>query len=123
MKTSMRSPLATCLLIRYTADLLKGDIDASAARAAYEFLEGCMRHKSEMVIYEAAKAVCDLPGVVAKYVHLVFSVWMMEQWPAVAGENVDVPTPTCCARDGADFALGITALSHTWLVSLFLKTA
>jgi coatomer protein complex subunit gamma len=70
MKTSMRSPLATCLLIRYTADLLKSDIDATAARAAYEFLESCMRHKSEMVIYEAAKAVCDLPGVVAKSVSL-----------------------------------------------------
>jgi coatomer protein complex subunit gamma len=66
MKVSMRSPLATCLLIRYTSDLLRGDIDAAAARAAYEFLEACMRHKSEMVIYEAARAVCALPGVVAK---------------------------------------------------------
>lgn len=67
MKTSLRSPLATVLLIRYTADLLRGDVDASAAKAGYDFLEACTRHKSEMVIYEAARAMCDLPGVVAKY--------------------------------------------------------
>ncbi len=42
------------------------DIDPAVFRTSYEFLESCMRHKSEMVIYEAAKAVCDLPDVTAK---------------------------------------------------------
>lgn len=62
-KGSLRSPLATCLLIRYTSSLLGEDTTSTNARASYQFLENCLRHKSEMVIYEAAKAICRLPGV------------------------------------------------------------
>lgn len=62
-KGSLRSPLATCLLIRYTSNLLKEDPNSTNAKASYQFLEACLRHKSEMVIYEAAKAICNLPGV------------------------------------------------------------
>ena len=62
-KGSLRSPLATCLLIRYTSNLLHEDMNATNAKASYQFLENCLRHKNEMVIYEAAKAMCNLPGV------------------------------------------------------------
>lgn len=62
-KGSLRSPLATCLLIRYTSNLLHEDMNATNARVSYQFLENCLRHKNEMVIYEAAKAICHLPGV------------------------------------------------------------
>jgi coatomer protein complex subunit gamma len=62
-KGSLRSPLATCLLIRYTSNLLHEDLNATSARDAYQFLENCLRHKNEMVIYEAARAICNLPGV------------------------------------------------------------
>lgn len=62
-KGSLRSPLASCLLIRYTSNLLREDMSSTNARAAYQFLENCLRHKSDMVIYEAAKAICNLPGV------------------------------------------------------------
>lgn len=64
-KGSLRSPLASCLLIRYTSNLLKEDMSSTNARASYNFLENCLRHKSDMVIYEAAKAICNLPGVEA----------------------------------------------------------
>jgi coatomer protein complex subunit gamma len=64
-KGSLRSPLATCLLIRYTSNLLHEDMNATNARTSYQFLENCLRHKNEMVIYEAAKAICNLPGVEA----------------------------------------------------------
>ena len=64
-KGSLRSPLATCLLIRYTSNLLREDMSSTNARASYQFLENCLRHKSDMVIYEAAKAICHLPGVEA----------------------------------------------------------
>lgn len=64
-KGSLRSALATCLLIRYTSCLLHEDMNATNARAAYQFLELCLRHKNEMVIYEAAKAICNLPSVEA----------------------------------------------------------
>lgn len=62
-KGSLRSPLATCLLIRYTSNLLHEDMNSTNAKASYAFLENCLRHKSEMVIYEAAKAMCNLPAV------------------------------------------------------------
>jgi len=62
-KGSLRSPLATCLLIRYTSNLLHEDLNATSARDAYQFLENCLRHKNEMVIYEAARAICNLPRV------------------------------------------------------------
>ncbi|KAJ1419563.1 adaptin N terminal region-domain-containing protein [Ochromonadaceae sp. CCMP2298] len=62
-KGSLRSPLATCLLIRYTSSLLHEDMGSTNAKASYQFLENCLRHKNEMVIYEAAKAMCNLPGV------------------------------------------------------------
>jgi coatomer subunit gamma len=62
-KGSLRSPLATCLLIRYTSNLLHEDMSSTNAKASYQFLESCLRHKNEMVIYEAAKAMCNLPGV------------------------------------------------------------
>jgi len=64
-KGSLRSALATCLLIRYTSCLLREDMNATNARSAYQFLELCLRHKNEMVIYEAAKAICNLPSVEA----------------------------------------------------------
>ena len=62
-KGSLRSPLATCLLIRYTSNLLHEDMSSTNARTSYQFLENCLRHKNEMVVYEAAKAICNLPGV------------------------------------------------------------
>ena len=61
-KGSLRSPLATCLLIRYTSNLLHEDTTSTNARSAYQFLESCLRHKNEMVIFEAAKTICSLPG-------------------------------------------------------------
>lgn len=64
-KGTLRSPLATCLLIRYTSSLLHEDLSSANAKASYQFLEGCLRHKSEMVVYEAAKAICNLPSVEA----------------------------------------------------------
>lgn len=35
----------------------------SDRRAFYEFLEISLRHKSEMVVYEAARAICTLEDV------------------------------------------------------------
>jgi coatomer subunit gamma len=48
-KGSLRSPLATCLLIRYTSNLLHEDMNSTNARTSYQFLESCLRHKNDMV--------------------------------------------------------------------------
>ena len=63
---TVSSPMATCLLIRYITTILRGygaDMLATAnGRAAYQFLELSLRHRSESVIYEAAKALISLPS-------------------------------------------------------------
>ena len=54
-------------LIRYTSKLMHDESnDGELAKAGYSFLEGSLRHRSEMVIFEAAKAICTLPGVTAQ---------------------------------------------------------
>lgn len=35
-------------------------------RPFYDYLEGCLRHKSEMVIFEAARAITELSGVTSR---------------------------------------------------------
>ncbi|XP_052869938.1 coatomer subunit gamma [Anopheles cruzii] len=62
----MKSPYATCFLIRIACKLLEED-DAAAGNASppapsplFTFIENCLRNKSEMVIYEAAHAIVNL---------------------------------------------------------------
>lgn len=55
----LKSPYALCHLIRLAAQLVEDD-DSDAARPYIEFIECCLRHKSEMVIYEAAHAIVNL---------------------------------------------------------------
>ena len=60
---TLHSSLATCMLIRYTIRMMNAnkDLPAKEARAAYSFLEMCLRDKDEMVLFEAARAICNLP--------------------------------------------------------------
>ena len=38
------------------------------ARPYYDFLETCLRHKAEMVIFEAARAICEMRDVTSRWV-------------------------------------------------------
>ncbi|CEG39539.1 coatomer subunit [Plasmopara halstedii] len=60
-KTSLRSNLATCLLIRYTTTLLRDNAGGQDPAPLYSFLQKMLYHKNEMVLYEAARALCTLP--------------------------------------------------------------
>lgn len=74
-RNTLKSPLALVLLVRYTAKLLTDEVvegrmpgtsfqnGSTFARSGYAFLEASLRHKSEMVVYEAAKAICALPSI------------------------------------------------------------
>jgi len=70
-RNTLRSPLALVLLVRYTAKFLSDEAadgrskqDGSpAAKQGYQFLEASLRHKSEMVVYEAARAICTISGI------------------------------------------------------------
>jgi coatomer protein complex subunit gamma len=60
----VRSPMALCQLIRYTSTILKqSNTSEELSRAAYGFLESCVRHRDDMVIFEAARAIINLPDV------------------------------------------------------------
>ncbi|GAB2222537.1 hypothetical protein Droror1_Dr00016655 [Drosera rotundifolia] len=65
---AVRSPLAQCLLIRYTSQVIResGTNIQAGDRPFYDFLEGCLRHKAEMVIFEAARAITELSGVTSR---------------------------------------------------------
>ncbi|KAJ7535408.1 hypothetical protein O6H91_12G032000 [Diphasiastrum complanatum] len=65
---SVRSPLAQCLLIRYTSQVIKESATNTQTgdRPFYDYLEGCLRHKTEMVIFEAARAITELNGVTSR---------------------------------------------------------
>jgi hypothetical protein len=66
MRSGMRSPLGLCLLIRYSTSLLiSADAPAATVQQCFDFLEACLHHKSEIVVFEAAKALVDNPATVA----------------------------------------------------------
>ena len=37
--------------------------DPNGERPFFEFLDGCLRNKSEMVIFEAARAITEMNGI------------------------------------------------------------
>lgn len=63
---NVRSPLAQCLLIRYTSQVIRESNTQSGERPFYDFLEACLRQKAEMVILEAARAITELNGVTSR---------------------------------------------------------
>lgn len=129
-KGSLRSPLATCLLIRYTSSLLTEDTTAANARASYQFLEGCLRHKSDMVIYEAAKAICNLPGVDANDLApaiTMLQVFLSSYKPALrfaamrALSEVAAKKPASVARCNDDME-GLVSDSNRSIATLAITT-
>ncbi|KAG0243469.1 coatomer subunit gamma [Mortierella sp. GBA43] len=60
----LRSPFSQCLLVRYACKVMEED--PSTTRSVYELLEGWLRHKSEMVNLEAAKAICEMKEATTK---------------------------------------------------------
>lgn len=59
MRTSPKSPYAACMLIRMACKLLD-DSPPNEGGELLEFIEACLRHKSEIVVYEAAHALVNL---------------------------------------------------------------
>eukprot|EP01051_Picozoa_sp_SAG22_P019021 SAG22_NODE_3381_length_1745_cov_3.508505_1_plen_431_part_00 len=57
--SAVRSPLAACVLIRKCAKMLEDEPNLNDS-SQMDFLEVCLRHKNEMVVYEAARAICSL---------------------------------------------------------------
>ena len=58
---AVKSPAALVLLVRLAAKI--AEEDANLRKPMMQFLDGWLRHKSEMVNFEAAKAICDIRDV------------------------------------------------------------
>ncbi|WIA28083.1 hypothetical protein OEZ86_010667 [Tetradesmus obliquus] len=67
-RAQVKSPLAQCLLVRYVSQVIADSQPGPGgeSRPFYDYLEGCLRHKSESVIFEAARAICNLRDVTAR---------------------------------------------------------
>ena len=58
---AVKSPAALILLVRLAAKIAAED--QNLRKPMMQFLDGWLRHKSEMVNFEAAKAICDMRDV------------------------------------------------------------
>ncbi|KAF8640341.1 hypothetical protein AX17_000013 [Amanita inopinata Kibby_2008] len=59
--TSLKNPMALCMLIRYAAKVMEED--PNMQKQMLDLLEGWLRHKSDMVNLESARAICEMKGV------------------------------------------------------------
>ncbi|KAH8835640.1 coatomer subunit gamma [Flagelloscypha sp. PMI_526] len=62
--TTLKNPMALCMLIRFAAKAMQED--PNIQRQMVELLEGWLRHKSDMVNFEAARAICEMKNVTAQ---------------------------------------------------------
>ncbi|KAG2705627.1 hypothetical protein I3843_05G056300 [Carya illinoinensis] len=64
-KGTVRSPLAQSLLIRYTSQVIRESATniQTGDRPFYDFLEGCLRHKAEMLFLSSSKPVLRFAAV------------------------------------------------------------
>ncbi|XP_013184959.1 coatomer subunit gamma [Amyelois transitella] len=67
-RAPLRSPYTLSYLIRLAAKIVDEDPDASDP---LDFLESCLRHKSEIVVYEAAHALLNLKKQTKSLAHAV----------------------------------------------------
>ncbi|PIO27729.1 hypothetical protein AB205_0126880, partial [Aquarana catesbeiana] len=65
MRHGLKSPFAYCMMIRVASKLLEEE-DGNRDSPLFDFIESCLRNKHEMVVYEAASAIVNLPSCTAK---------------------------------------------------------
>ncbi|KAK0246199.1 adaptin N terminal region-domain-containing protein [Armillaria nabsnona] len=59
--TTLKNPMALCMLIRYAAKVMEED--PNVQKQMLDLMEGWLRHKSDMVNFEAARAICETRNV------------------------------------------------------------
>jgi len=116
-RNSLKSSLAVACLIRYACKLLHDEVaegrlgegyqnGSHICAMGYQFLESSLRHKSEMVIYEAARAICSLPQSEAQDIN-----------PAITVLQMFLSSPKPATRFGAMKILAGISNTHPRLVS------
>ncbi|XP_065829385.1 coatomer subunit gamma-2-like [Oscarella lobularis] len=99
-RSAMRSPYAYCMLIRIAAKVLEEEEQGTDSNL-YDFLENCLRHKSEMVIYEAARALVNLKNISAR-----------DLAPAISVLQLFLSSPKPTLRFAAVRTLNKVAMTH-----------
>lgn len=61
---TLRNPAAVCMLIRFACKIAQDD--TGSIQRIFIILDGFLRHKSDMVTLEAARAICNIPNIPAK---------------------------------------------------------
>ncbi|KAF8559932.1 coatomer subunit gamma [Imleria badia] len=61
--TTLKNSMALCMLIRYAAKVMEED--PNVQKQILDLLDGWLRHKSDMVNFEAARAICEMKHVTA----------------------------------------------------------
>ncbi|KAG2460094.1 COPG2 protein, partial [Polypterus senegalus] len=99
-KSGLKSPFAYCMLIRIASRLLE-ETDGGHDSPLFDFIEGCLRNKHEMVVYEAASAIVHLPNCRAR-----------ELAPAVSVLQLFCSSPKAALRYAAVRTLNKVAMKH-----------
>jgi coatomer subunit gamma len=118
-KNSLNSPLAVVCLVRYAGKLMIDEVsdgklgdggyqakNGSLCSIGYAFLEASLRHKSDMVIFEAARAICCLPQAQAQDIN-----------PAITVLQMFLTSTKPATRFGAMKILAFIANTHPRLVA------
>ena len=110
VKKNVRSPFASCLLIRLIVTLLRETNATNDENAPfYSYLASCLRNTNDLVMYEAARALStnDLPGLTTKLLS-----------GAIAALQSLLGNPKATLRFAGIRTLNEVALKHTKEVQL-----
>lgn len=101
-RQSLKSPYAVCMLIRIACRLIEEeDQSGNQENSLFEYIEACLRHKSEMVVYEAAHAIVNLKRTTAR-----------ELAPAVSILQLFCGSPKATLRFAAVRTMNKVAMIH-----------
>merc|ERR1711971_707490 len=99
-KMSLKSPYAVILLIRIACKMIEEE-DGDSSSPYFDFVESCLRHKSVMVIYEAAHAIVNMKKTTSR-----------ELAPAVSVLQLFCSSPKPTLRFAAVRTLNKVAMTH-----------
>jgi len=99
-KMSLKSPYAVILLIRIACKMIEEE-ESDSSSPYFDFVESCLRHKSEMVIYEAAHAIVNMKKTTSR-----------ELAPAVSVLQLFCSSPKPTLRFAAVRTLNKVAMTH-----------
>ncbi|OJA20668.1 secretion protein [Rhizopogon vesiculosus] len=97
--TTLKNSMALCMLIRYAAKVMEED--PNMQKQILDLMEGWLRHKSDMVNFEAARAICEMKNVNT-----------LQLTKAIAVLQIFLASPKPVLKFSATRTLAALALTH-----------